>query len=86
MVPVFNENTVHFPCSNSQELRSAKQFIHLEYFIIKEGCLLDEITEILESKAKEGVKIRLLYDDFGCVDLSNRFPLHPSHILHPLKE
>lgn len=56
-----------------QELRSAKQFIHLEYFIIKEGCLLDEITEILESKAKEGVKIRLLYDDFGCVDLSNRY-------------
>ncbi len=56
-----------------EELKKAEYFIHLEYFIIKEGTLLDEITEILKEKAMEGVKIKLLYDDFGCVDLSKQY-------------
>lgn len=56
-----------------QELKKAKQFIHLEYFIVKEGELLSELTEILKEKAMDGVKVKLLYDDFGCVDLSNQY-------------
>lgn len=56
-----------------EALKQAKTFIHLEYFILKEGMLLEEITEILKEKAQAGVKIRLLYDDFGCVDLSNHY-------------
>ncbi len=65
-----------------QELKKAKQFIHLEYFILKEGSLLTEITEILKQKVKEGVKVKILYDDFGCVDLSNHYleELHQSGI------
>ncbi len=56
-----------------EELKKAKNFIHLEYFIIKEGTLLDEITEILKERANNGVKVKILYDDFGCVDLSNHY-------------
>lgn len=56
-----------------EALRKAQKFIHLEYFILKEGTLLDEITEILKERAAAGVKIRLLYDDFGCVDLSKNY-------------
>lgn len=56
-----------------EELKKAKTFIHLEYFILKEGSLLNEITEILKEKAAEGVSIKILYDDFGCVDLSKNY-------------
>ena len=41
----------------------------LEYFIIAEGVMWDMILEILERKVKEGVDVRLIYDDVGCVSL-----------------
>lgn len=49
-----------------ESLRSAKHFIFLEYFIIEEGKMWNEILEILQKKVKEGVEIRVLYDDIGC--------------------
>ncbi len=49
------------------ELKSAKQFIFLEYFIISVGELWEEIHTILVSKVKEGVEVRVLMDDFGCM-------------------
>ena len=48
------------------ELKTAKEYIFLEFFIIEEGKMWNEILKILEEKAKEGVKVRLIYDDFGC--------------------
>ena len=48
------------------DLRSAEKYIFLEYFIIDEGALWDEIHTILKQKAKSGVEVRLLYDDIGC--------------------
>ena len=50
-----------------RELRGAKDFIFLEYFIISHGDLWDEIHSILVEKVKEGVEVRLLFDDFGCM-------------------
>jgi len=44
------------------QLKKAKKFIFLEYFIIEHGIMLDSILEILEEKAKEGVEVRFLYD------------------------
>lgn len=49
------------------DLESAKHFIFLEYFIIEQGKMFDPIVNILERKAKEGVEIRLIYDDVGCI-------------------
>ncbi|WP_455714917.1 cardiolipin synthase [Anaerosporobacter sp.] len=50
-----------------EELRKAKHYIFLEYFIIEEGKMWNSILEILEQKAKEGLDVRLIYDDFGCL-------------------
>ena len=50
-----------------RELKEAKNFIFLEYFIIDYGELWDEIHAILVEKAAEGVEVRLLFDDFGCM-------------------
>ncbi len=48
-----------------QEIRLAKQYIFLEFFIISKGEVWDEILELLTAKASEGVDIRILYDGFG---------------------
>jgi len=52
-----------------EALRSAEEYIFLEYFIIGEGKMWDTILTILEEKASSGVKVRVLYDDFGCIFL-----------------
>lgn len=49
-----------------RDLKSAKRYIFLEYFIIAEGTMLDRIMEILRRKAAEGVDVRIIYDDVGC--------------------
>lgn len=48
-----------------QDLQNAKVHIHMEYFVIVDDELGNEIIEILLGKAKEGVQIRLIYDDVG---------------------
>ena len=53
-----------------EELKKAKHFILMEFFIIVEGTCLDQLLEVLGAKIKEGVDVKLIYDDFGCVTLS----------------
>lgn len=48
------------------ELEKAENYIFLEYFIIQEGKMWNAILNILEKKVKEGVKVRIIYDDMGC--------------------
>lgn len=50
-----------------EELKKAKHYIFIEYFIIAEGKMWDSILEILKQKASEGVDVRLMYDDFGSI-------------------
>jgi len=57
-----------------KELREAKKFIFLEYFIIGKGSMWDEMLDILIDKAKNGVEVRLIIDDFGSMKLfTNRY-------------
>lgn len=46
-------------------LENAEKFIHLEYYIIENGRIANTIFEILKRKAKQGVVVRFIYDDFG---------------------
>ncbi len=68
-----NTGTEYFPSGEAKfaamikQLESARRFIFLEYFIISEGKMWDTILEILERKAGEGVDVRLIYDDIGCL-------------------
>ncbi len=50
-----------------KELKTAKKFIFIEYFIIEEGKMWSQIEEVLIQKAESGVDVRVLYDDFGCL-------------------
>lgn len=48
-----------------EDLKSAKDYILFEYYIISKSNLWDEIYEILKSKVKEGVKVYLSFDEMG---------------------
>lgn len=50
-----------------QALEEAEYFIFLEFFIIGKGRMWDAILEILRKKAAQGVDVRIIYDDFGCI-------------------
>jgi len=48
-----------------EDLRSAKNHIHAEYYILKDDKIGTEFLDILCEKAKEGVEVRLSFDDVG---------------------
>ena len=60
-----------------EDLKRAKKFIFLEYYIVEEGLMWDSILEILEEKAAQGVEVKMLYDDIGCmVTLPGDYTVH----------
>lgn len=44
------------------QLKKAKKYIFLEYFIIDEGEMWGKILEVLVDKVKSGVEVRIIYD------------------------
>lgn len=50
-----------------EDLKKAQKFIFLEYFIIQDGEVWRSILQVLEQKAAEGVDVRVIYDDIGCM-------------------
>lgn len=49
------------------EIEKARHFILVEYFIIEGGVMWDAMVDLLAAKAKEGVTVKVLYDDFGSI-------------------
>jgi cardiolipin synthase A/B len=75
-----NTETTYYPYGQDgyphilEELQKAKRFIFIESFIIEDGYMFDNIYLILREKVKEGVDVRIIYDDFGSVKkMSYRF-------------
>ncbi|MBE7075975.1 MAG: cardiolipin synthase [Clostridiales bacterium] len=66
-----NTDTKYFPSGASlfddvlAELERAERFIFIEYYIIANGILLNKFLTILKEKVKQGVDVRIIYDDFG---------------------
>ncbi|MFW0761103.1 cardiolipin synthase [Staphylococcus cohnii] len=48
-----------------EDLRNAKTYIHLEYYVLKLDKLGSEIVDILQQKAEEGLEVKILYDAVG---------------------
>lgn len=72
--PVYTNTTTEYLKSGErmfecllEELKKAERYIFLEYYIINEGIMWDAILGILKEKAKQGVDVRLIYDDVGCL-------------------
>ncbi|WP_068673926.1 cardiolipin synthase [Oceanobacillus sp. Castelsardo] len=55
------------------DLERAEDHIHLQYYILRNDELGQRIARTLIKKAKQGVEVRLLYDDMGSRSLSKKF-------------
>ncbi|WP_246001791.1 cardiolipin synthase [Mucilaginibacter gracilis] len=48
-----------------KELKKAKHHIHIEYYIFEDDEIGNQIKDVLIEKARAGVQVRFIYDDFG---------------------
>lgn len=53
-------------------IRGATSSIHLEYYIFENDSLGRELIALLEEKVREGVEVRLIYDDVGSWNMKRR--------------
>ena len=56
-----------------KEMMLARYHIHLEYYIFENDAVGRLVRDVLVAKAKEGVEVRLLYDDVGSWNVPNKF-------------
>ena len=56
-----------------EDLRNAEHFIHIQYYIIKNDVLFNQIRDILIEKAAQGVEVRVLFDAMGCRSVRHSF-------------
>lgn len=67
----YNDNVTYFDTGDKcyeklkQDLKNAKKYILIEFFIIAKGQMWDEIYEILKEKKKQNVDIYIIYDALG---------------------
>ena len=54
-----------------RDMKSAKRSIYIEYFIIEPGRMWDAMLEVLEDKLRQGVDVRVMYDDLGSLSSFN---------------
>ena len=63
-----NTEVTYFPLGEDKfealvpELKKARKYIFMEYFIVEGGEMWDEVRHILEEKVAEGVEVRFMYD------------------------
>lgn len=62
---VYFSSGADFFADASERMEKAERFIFLEYFILAEGRLWDRILSILIDRAKHGVEVKIIFDDFG---------------------
>ena len=84
-IPIYNNNEIELLPTGRikfeslfEDIRKAKKHIHLEYFNFRSDSIAKEVFTLLAEKAKEGVKVRAMFDDFG--NLSNNRPLRKEHL------
>ncbi len=70
--PLFTNNQLkYYPFGEDvfkdifEDIRQAEKFVMVNFYIVAQGVLLDELVDILAQKVKEGVEVKFMYDDFG---------------------
>ncbi|MFB9052625.1 cardiolipin synthase [Formosa undariae] len=70
--PLTNKNEVDLLINGEQKfpevfkaLEAAKHHIHIEYYVFTEDIIGRKIEALLIKKAKEGVQVKFMYDDYG---------------------
>lgn len=71
-VEIFTDGYTKFE-KLKQDIKAAKEFIYLQYYIYNDDSLGNEIMELLAAKADEGITVKVLYDHVGSFSTSNSF-------------
>ena len=71
-VDIFTDGYAFFP-ELLAEIAKAKDHIHLDTYIFEDDPLGRLVADALIAKAKEGVEVRVIYDDVGCWKVKNSF-------------
>ena len=56
-----------------EEIEKAQHHIHLQYYIFCDDEIGNQVKNALMAKAKEGVQVRVLYDDVGSWNVKRQF-------------
>lgn len=56
-----------------QDMRRARHFIYLQYYIFEDDKIGNAVADILISKAKSGVKVKVIYDHLGNFKVKRKF-------------
>ncbi len=71
-VDIYTDGDVLFE-NMLEDINNATQFIHIQFYIIREDVLFERLLQVLRKKAGQGVKVRILYDGMGCRTVSKKF-------------
>ena len=72
--PVYKDSSVSYLSPGEaflpvliEELKKAKKYIFIEYFIIADGKMWNAVFDVLKEKAASGIEIKVIFDDFGSI-------------------
>ncbi len=76
----FKDNHIEFYTDGYQffpallsDIKTAQNHIHIDMYIFAEDALGMMVADALIDKAREGVEVKLVYDDVGCWNVSHHF-------------
>ncbi|MCM1310693.1 MAG: cardiolipin synthase [Bacteroides sp.] len=69
---IFSDGSDKFDALKS-DLFAAQKYINIQYYIFEDDKIGHEIAEILMAKAREGVKVRVIYDHVGSYRVNGKF-------------
>jgi len=56
-----------------KSIQGAKEHIHIQFFIFENDKISNQLRELLIQKAKEGVRVRMIYDYWGSFNLTKQY-------------
>lgn len=71
-VELFNNGSDKFKAL-IKDIRQSRHYIYLQYYIFMDDAIGNQVAEALIKKAKEGVKVKVIYDHVGSIKTSNKF-------------
>ncbi len=55
-----------------EDMKGAREFIHIQSYIIRDDILFERIVQVLKAKVSQGVEVRVLFDAMGCRTVGKR--------------
>ena len=71
-IDIITDGYAYFP-ELLKDMAAANHHIHLDLYIFEDDALGRLVAEALIDKARQGVEVRLIYDDVGCWKVNHRF-------------